>query len=381
MNHIALVTTSYPDTTFQSGQEAAGAFVADFAAELAKHLRVTVIAPGGQNSREATGNVTVERFAVPRLPLSLLRPMILTNWRHILITIRAGQLRLTEVVSEQPIDHILACWVLPSGYWARLASQSSGIPYSTWALGSDIWSLGKVPVVRHVLRTVLRDSRHRFADGLGLAHDVEKIGGLQCQFLPSSRQLQVGEKRELANEPPYNLAFLGRWHPNKGIDLLLESLGQLSNTAWHRIRAVRICGGGPLEAIVNEKCSQLRRLGHPITVSGYLGREEAVALYRWADYLMLPSRIESIPVLFSDGMQANCPLISTPVGDLPRLMSGDGVGVLADTVSASAYARAIGTALELAPASFGPGLSRMREQFTVAASVNQFLACLLGSPR
>ena len=47
MKHIAIISTSYP--TEQDDSEAAGSFVADFAATLSKKPQVTVIAPGLQD--------------------------------------------------------------------------------------------------------------------------------------------------------------------------------------------------------------------------------------------------------------------------------------------------------------------------------------------
>ena len=69
MHHIALVTTSYPDG--KPGTEAAGSFVADFAEELSRRVRVTVVAAGTEDEVSETGTLCMRRFAVPRLPLSL----------------------------------------------------------------------------------------------------------------------------------------------------------------------------------------------------------------------------------------------------------------------------------------------------------------------
>jgi hypothetical protein len=70
MPHIALVTTSYP--TSHDGSEAAGSFVADFAEALTAYAQVTVIAPSLSAEVEQHKSLTLRRFKVPRLPLSLL---------------------------------------------------------------------------------------------------------------------------------------------------------------------------------------------------------------------------------------------------------------------------------------------------------------------
>lgn len=373
MKEIALVTTSYPDRDGDAGgREAAGAFVADFAEELSRHARVHVVAAASEDHVEERGSLSVHRFAVPRRPLSLLRANDPSDWPKIAVSLRAGQRALDRVAAGSSLDHVLALWALPSGLWARRVGRRRGIPYSTWALGSDIWSLGRLPVVRSVLQRVLRDAAHRFADGLVLADDVARICGAACDFLPSSRRLDAPPRRPRRGAPPYRLAFLGRWHPNKGADLLIDALLALDESQWRAIEEVRYFGGGPLEGRVREGIRQLLAACRPVTLGGYLDREQATELYGWADFLILPSRIESIPVIFSDAMQCGTPLIATPVGDVPRLVTSYGVGVLAAEASGAALRDAIAVALTKPPPDIEAGLERARADFDVAGAAKRF---------
>ena len=378
MNHVFIVTTSFPDAAFQPGQEAAGAFVADFAEALSRQVHVTVVAPSSRDDEEQGERLSIRRFAVPKLPLSLLDPINPAHWPAIIKTLRAGQAALNSAVSQAPPDHIFALWALPSGYWANQVRRHRGIPYSTWALGSDIWTLGRVPLVKNMLRNVLRASRLRFADGVRLTNDVKAISGMDCWFLPSSRTLPARPAKRLAAQPPYRLAFLGRWHPNKGIDLLLESLGRLTGDDWHRIESVRICGGGPLEGLVRERCATLEHAGRPVKMMGYLNKQEATALMGWADYVMLPSRIESIPVVFSDAMQGGCPIVCSPVGDLPHLIDKYKIGQVAREVGADAFAEALRHILLRSPASYEPGLHVAAHDFSVETAAAAFLQRITG---
>jgi glycosyltransferase involved in cell wall biosynthesis len=232
------------------------------------------------------------------------------------------------------------------------------VPYSVWGLGSDIWTLGRIPGVRGILRQVLRGAEHCFADGLQLASDMECVSGRSCGFLPSARIFGREDRRPCATAPPYRLAFLGRWHPNKGIDLLLEALRRLMPDDWQRVDGIRIAGGGPLERQVKQECEALAAGGRPVQLQGFLDLDRAAELFDWADFILLPSRIESIPVIFSDAMQARRPLIATPVGDLPRLIAEYGVGMLARAADPEALAIAIRSALNQDPCSLHRGLSR-----------------------
>jgi glycosyltransferase involved in cell wall biosynthesis len=372
MQHIALVTTSYPDDT--PGSEAAGSFVEDFALELASRTRVTVVAAGRNSNVSVNGNLTVRRFAVPRLPLSLLNPKRPADWLPIVSTLRHGLKALESLVNSDRPDHIFALWALPSGYWARRISKQYQIGYSIWALGSDIWSLGKVPVVRSELARVLRNASICYADGYQLGKAVEQLSSKDCRFLPSTRRMVSMRSSPLSDAPPYKLAYLGRWHHNKGVDLLFDALSQLSDKDWQRISEVRIFGGGPLAEVVNEKAANLRQQGKTITIGGYLDKKQASELIGWADYLLLPSRIESIPVIFSDAAKMGTPVISTPVGDLPRLHELYQFGVLASEANPGAFSRAVSSAIGRHPADFAPGLARAAADFDLPGIATRFMA-------
>jgi len=353
--HVVLVTTSYPESS--SGSEAAGGFVADFAHELAKHAKVTVIAAtAGPSSVRTEGSLSVHRFSVGRWPLSLLRPYHPADWWPIYATLRDGLSTLDDVVQSNRPDYILALWALPSGHWARAMLRKYDIPYGIWALGSDIWSLGRVPVLRSYLRSTLRRADRCFADGLKLADDVKELSGRPCEFLPSSRLIAHNEPPDVADTPPYRLAFLGRWHHNKGIDILMDALTLLSDEDWSKISEFRIHGGGPLDAQVHKAASKLRKLGRPVEVGGYLDKQAAAELIVWADYMTLPSRIESIPVIFSDAAQMRRPVIAMPVGDLSRLIEQHGCGILASSVSRTSFASACSEALSTNARRFRSGL-------------------------
>ena len=369
--HVAIITTSYPDDV--PGSEAAGSFVADFARQLAEYVQVTVIAAASSDSISQNDQLEVRRFAVPKLPLSLLRPLRPADWLAILKTIRNGNRAVEHVAQTTKPDYLFALWALPSGYWAASVARRHDIPYAIWALGSDIWSLGKIPLLRRRLRLVLRAADRCFADGFSLAQDVAHLSGRHCDFLPSTRVLPIRRNFGGTESAPYKLAFLGRWHHNKGVDILLESLQQLSDGDWSKISAVRIFGGGPLHDKVHRIASDLQAARRPVETGGYLDKESAADLIAWADYLMLPSRIESIPVIFSDAMQLRTPIVATPVGDLPRLYDKYAFGTLADAATSNAFTLAIRDALAQNAASFGAGLAAAAADFDMVNLTQRFL--------
>ena len=205
---VLLVTTSYPDAN--AGEAAAGNFVVDFARCLIKsRTPTTVVAPAAADRNTVEDGVKVWRFRVPRLPLSLLNPGRLTHWPAIAKTLIAGGRAVDRATAETRPDHILALWVLPSGWWAMRAAARQHIAFSTWALGSDIWTLGKIPLVKTFLSQVLRRARARFADGLQLGRDVEALCRRPCGFLPPTAALPAGLPGPLASQQGNGLVAAG----------------------------------------------------------------------------------------------------------------------------------------------------------------------------
>jgi glycosyltransferase involved in cell wall biosynthesis len=366
---LVLVTTSFP--TRGDGSEAAGSFVSDLAEELARYVPTRVVAPGPHSTHETRADgVDVFRFAVPAKPLSTLvpwNPADLLAIRRVLIS---GQAATRQAVRFGPTAHILALWALPSGHWAR----RTGVPYSVWTLGSDIWSLGRIPVVRSYLRRALRDARTCYSDGLKLLEDTRRIGGREVEFLPSTRRIERVRTAPLKTGPPYRLLFLGRWHSNKGVDLLIDALKLLNNSDWQRIDAVEICGGGPLEAVVRTGVESLRAAGRPVELRGFLSKPAAEDAILRADYLLIPSRIDSIPVVFSDAMKLRCPVLVSPVGDLPGLVNAEpACGMSADDVSAASFADLVSRALHQSVDVFSAGLWACAQRFSLEASAKRIL--------
>lgn len=323
---LVVVTSSFPIRG--DGSEAAGSFVANVVEELSKTLAVRVVAPGPATARELwTHRVEVFRFAAPDRPLSTLKPWRLHDLRWIRRVWRGGE-AATRAATEAngTASHILALWGLPCGEWARRAAAESGMRYSVWLLGSDVWTLGRIPFLKGRLARVIREAALAFADGYKLADDGQRIAGVPVTFLPSTRRIDLVDPPPPRDQPPYRLLFLGRWHPNKGVDLLLDALAMLDDEDWRGIECVEIQGGGPLDSLVRERVRALRTAGRPVEAGRFLTKPEAEAAIARADWVLIPSRIESIPVVFSDAMKLGRPVIASPVGDLPQLV-GNGCGV------------------------------------------------------
>lgn len=366
---LVLVTTSFPIAA--DGSEAAGSFVADLVEELAKHTHVRVVAPGAADSRERwSEQVEIYRYAAPAKPLSTLKIWLPQDLYWIARTLRGG-FRATNAAGEEA-THILAMWGLPCGEWARRVAHKYKIHYSCWLLGSDVWSLGRVPIVRSILARVIRQSDPCYADGYKLAADAHGISRSPIKFLPSTRAIGSEPPLPPRNTAPFRLLFLGRWHRNKGIDMLLEALGQLNDADWELVDRIDIYGGGPLEKFVRDRVLELTNNNRPVAAGGFLNKEQAEQAISQCDMVLIPSRIESIPVIFSDAMKLGRPVIATPTGDMPRLVT-HGCGQLCKEISTVSLLQTIRAALRSEHQYIADAIKRRADQFSIKTVASQII--------
>ncbi len=365
---IVLVTSSFP--TSGDGSEAAGSFVLDLAHELARHGPCRVVAPGAASGvEEWSENLNIFRYKAPRQALSTLKLQSPRDLIRIAKVMRAGHAATLAAVEAGPTRLILALWALPGGYWARQVARIKRLPYAVWTLGSDIWSLGRIPLVRGTIRRVLRGATTVYSDGIRLAEDTRAICGRKVEFLPSTRRIDADYASKLRGKPPYRMTFIGRWHPNKGIDLLMAALEILADSDWARIESVSIYGGGAMEHEVIAKARRLADSGRPVMVGGYLNKRQAERVIGETDWLLIPSRVESIPLIYSDALKLSVPVLATPVGDLEWLIRQDATGQLADSVSADAISSLIRDALSRSPCNYQDALSNAARRFDLSRIV------------
>jgi glycosyltransferase involved in cell wall biosynthesis len=366
------VTSSYP----ANSSDYAGAFIPGFAEALVdRGCTVTVLTPDKATPKERPSRFEVRWFpwagsSKPLVDFRLTSPADLFGVWSLL---SAGEGELRELIASQGVDACFALWAVPAGYLARRACLPR-IPYSVWALGSDIHTWARRPVVGRLVRRVLRDASHRFADGLELADEVRRITGQDCDFLPSTRRLP----NPLALTGPLgggvNFLFVGRLEPVKGADVIVEAMALLAGSGIDA--RLLVCGSGTLD----------RKLRERVAASGarvtFLGAQtaDAVAGYMMAcDCVVIPSRMESIPIVFSEALQADAPLLVTDVGDMGQLAREHG---LADPVP-PADAPALATAMEAFARDVAGQRTRyetaradLLKVFDIGATADRYLASL-----
>ena len=155
-----------------------------------------------------------------------------------------------------------------------------------------------------------------------LVDRVRSLGGQDVRLAPvGARELPPPSRpveeirRELGISGPLVLC-VGRLHPQKGLDILVDAAAQLDGTATP---FVVIAGEGPerprLERAISETSAPVRLLGR---------RDDVPDLLAAADVVVLPSRWEGSPLAAHEALLAGKPLVASSVGGLPHLLGEDG---------------------------------------------------------
>lgn len=122
-----------------------------------------------------------------------------------------------------------------------------------------------------------------------------------------------------------DFVFLGRIGQRKGVFDLLRAFASLSPK--HRERAaLTLAGHGEVEQ-ARSLAESLNLIAH-VTIPGWLDSSQRNELLSKADVFVLPSYNEGLPMALLEAMSWGLPVITTPVGGVPELVSQTETGLL-----------------------------------------------------
>ena len=175
-------------------------------------------------------------------------------------------------------------------------------------------------LLAHVERWSVRRADVVLAASADLAARAGALGAADVRFapvaaptLPSPTHSPSEVRAELAAGRRPLLLAVGRLHPQKGYDVLIEAA-----TSWAAREPpplVVIAGAGPEEATLR---AHIHAADAPVRL---LGRRADIAdLLGAADVVVLPSRWEARALTAQEALRAGAPLVATAVGGLPDLL-------------------------------------------------------------
>ena len=379
--NVCIITSSFPSHSDDIVQVP---FLVDFIKGLKKrgHQIFVFTQDRKEEKKEFLKGVKVKWFPwiKSKKPLVQLNPLNPLDFFRILSLFFNGKSELSPFIKENKIEACLALWVLPSGYFANQAYRQARIPYSIWSLGSDIYRYGRNPFLYPIMKRIIQEAKGVFADGFDLSKRIEERFGRKCFFLATTRTipppppLPKGDWGGLTSKP-YRFLFVGRIEKVKGIDLLLQSMALLKEEELNA--HLTVVGRGGMEEWAKNFVEE-KTLGGHISWMGNVSDETLASLYESSDCVLIPSRSESIPLVFSEALRFNKELIVTDVGDMGMLGRQYGVAWVIPPENVMALKEMMKKRVKLQDNEKEERDEEKREElkrlFNIEASVERFLA-------
>jgi glycosyltransferase involved in cell wall biosynthesis len=150
------------------------------------------------------------------------------------------------------------------------------------------------------------------------------------RFRPDNVVIRSTERTSLQiSEDAFVVLFVGRLEEIKQVDILVESMVSLKDKFPVRLL---LAGDGtkyePLKKLVNRL-----HLSSAVKFLGKVSHDDIHLYYNIADVLVLPSKMEGVPMVILEALACGTPVVASAVGGIPDLVRTGENGMLLETVT------------------------------------------------
>jgi glycosyltransferase involved in cell wall biosynthesis len=330
---LLLVTESMPT----SADDFRGAWILDFISALRKRNVQTEIFAAVAQPHDDSINLPVYGFPwhTPAVITANSDAVRLTSYLRVRELLQTSSRALAIHLQEHHYDYALALGAFPMGWIAANATEVNKVPFSIWLLGPDIniWAR-RFPYGRMVRRT-LRRANALFADGDKLCETTTSISDRECHFMPTLRRFHY-KMLPILREKVF--LYVGALETHKGIFDLLKAFARIKQDIWD-YRLLVIGSGSKADKV--QRSINSERLRGKVHLLGNLPNDELINYLQRAQALIIPSHVDSIPLVFGEALQTATPMVVTDAGDLASLVHDNKLGFVARRKSPASLADAM----------------------------------------
>jgi glycosyltransferase involved in cell wall biosynthesis len=318
----------------------------------------------------------------------------LTGLETIAVISRSGAAKINAHVRRADIVHVHTLWS-PLNVSARYACRKYDRPYVLMPHGMlDPYSLSVKALKKSIYLQFFERRNMACAQRMiYTTSEEERLAGLAGLPLPLGELVPLGARASSASTEdlrPYFLArypqaegkrrllFLGRLHPKKGIDRILNCLQDVRQSIPNVLLIVAGDGEAQYTRHIRQLVSSLALDDH-VLFAGHLDGELKWASFAAAELFLLPSRQENFAIAVAEAMQMGVPVVITDkVNTWPYVKEAGAGLVLADRDIDVLLPRAIETLLMDDATRLRmtvEGSRYARDRLTWNASAQKLLAC------
>ena len=228
---------------------------------------------------------------------------------------------------------------------AVLAGRRLGRPVVTKLANSgpasDILKMREnrqLALARFMLPTALRSDRFVALNPAVVAElTAAGVPADRINMLPNGVDTRHAARNDHRLHDPACVLFVGRLHPQKGLDTLLHAFAALLHRSGHPV-VLRIVGNGPLQATLVTLAEQL---GISAAVEFAGQRNDIAGELDRADIFVLPSRAEGLSNALLEAMAAGLPVVVSDIPGNRDMVDHDHTGLVAPVDDAVELAEAL----------------------------------------
>jgi teichuronic acid biosynthesis glycosyltransferase TuaC len=270
----------------------------------------------------------------PRYVLTPKMGMAFYGWAMFFSVLRA----VKEIRRDFDFDLIDSHYIYPDGFAAVQLGRFFKKPVVVSARGSDVNLYRTLPMIRKLLQYVFRKADGVIAVSQALKRAIVELGIPEEKIAGIPNGVDAGKFFPVPKEDARNrlrlpnrrtIVSVGNLTHNKGFDVLIRSFRSLIDEFQEKDARLLIVGDGPCRGELEKMISTLK-LDDRIRLVGTVPHDRLYVWYSAADVFCLASEREGWPNVILESLACGTPVVATPAGGIPEILSSETLGLLAE---------------------------------------------------
>ena len=286
------------------------------------------------------------KFVVITYPFNLTFQSLLKDSFKAVKMIISSIIFTWKIVKKHKIDLIRAENIVFWGITAYIIYKVTNKPYTLYIVGDEIEAIKQkygvitlrmIQIALELVFSKIMANAKSISTNLVPVLQKAKRYNKNTYFLPTKININRFKCTKPAlNEEKVRFMYIGRLDKEKGINTLIQALGNKKlekQENWE----IHIIGHGPLE----NEIKQLSKRNKKVKFIGPVKYEDVPKWYNKADVVIIPSTTEGMPAVILEALACQRIVISTKVGSIPLTLGNGKYGILIEPNKPNELTKAI----------------------------------------